>query len=70
MLYKEITDWDTYLAVCTKQLKKGGMYISEYESTIKECYDLNIGHTDTITMCALKEETRLIKILKELKKDQ
>ena len=70
MLYKDITDWDTYLSICTKRLKKAGMYNSEYESVIKECYDLNIGHMDAITMCALKEEKRLIKILEELKKDQ
>ena len=68
MLYKDITDWDTYLSVCTKRLKKAGMDISLYNSVIKECYDLNIGHINAISICVSNEEVRLIKILDELKK--
>lgn len=69
MLYKEITDWDTYLNVCTKRLKKAGMEISEYESTIKECYDLYIGHIDTINICVANEQTKLAKIFEKLNKN-
>lgn len=61
MLYREITDWEAYKTACAKRLKRGGMSLSEHESTIKECYDLNIGHLDTLILCATKEESKLMK---------